>query len=757
MANNTDFLSSIKIESDFEEVIKRLVKHIYDAEAYLVGGPWDGGRDLVYKIKGKEVREIVQISITKNGLDKKLEEDAEKILKTVERHGYPKTFTFFYSHPLSASKKLNLKKSVREKTGLALEIYDATEIDQIISDDATEILRYLIEEIHGLKPGIATVTDVRTRSFYDYLALSKDAVELKTSIIDAQILSILTEGAKNTSTLVAALEEMSIKKGLVLNRIAFLAKGERLSIDGEEVSLSEKEQIRIQSILAKDDSQRQALLNLFKKLTTEKVGVDLSEQSLEIVKKVYGASIDIQISEIAFEPPRISIIKNLARELENLIIEAGANGTIARELTKELIEVSDENDYLSNYCASRLCVNLWQQQKFEKYVKEKTFFVYLDASVFIRYIALINFKRTEIYDREMRVTASLKEAIKSLSGCEIRITSYHLIETIRHITQAKKISSFASDELLQRFGDSKNVYFNLYLKEKQHKGKNYSFDQFSTELLGHSIEAERVGNDFQSYMRWAQRFLQMARISVQSAPDSLEREYSTGKIVHDFERFANGIKKPRKHLSALNDVMSCHVLADDYRHIDSKGVGHTPILVTWDSAFHELRSIYSREYPYSEWIVYSPQRALERFSMLNFNLKGSVLKDTVLAILDEDYIRESSLIDSLAVFLGEDKVESDSIVSVLVKLSEKTHREPSEGEQFDMDEKNTLNEALLHLQNAFRDDSPALRQVFVDPQNEPVLLEIFSNYVAGLSNKEILTKKVEALLRTLKTDAQGIQ
>lgn len=755
MANNVDLLSSIKVANDFEEVVKKLVKHIYEAEAYLIGGPWDGGRDLIYKIKGKEVREIIQISINKYNLNKKLEEDAEKILRTIENNDYPKAFTFFYSHPLSAGKKLSLKKGVREKTGLSLEIYDATEIDQIISDEAPDILRYLIEDIHGLKPGPTGATDIKIRSFYDYLALSKDAAELKTSIIDAQILSSLTEGKKNSAILVTLLEEMNIKKGLALSRIEALTREERLSINGEEISLSNKEQSRIQNILAKDDLQRKALLERFRELTIAEIDVDLSEQAFEIIKKVYGASIDIQISEITFEPPRISIVKHLAHELESLIVRAGANTATAHDLTKKLIGASDENEYLSNYCASRLCVNLWQQKKFEKYLKEKTFFVYFDASVFIRYLALFNFKRTEVYDRELRITANLKLALKSLSGVELRITYYHLVETIRHITQAKKISSFASDELLNQFGDSKNVYFNLYLREKQHKGKSYSFDEFSANLLGNSVGAERVGNDFQSYMHWAQRFLQMAGISVKNVSDSHEREYATTKVVHDFERFASSISKPRKYQSALNDVMSCHVLADDHLHVDSKGIGHTPILVTWDSTFHELRSIYSRENPYSEWIVYSPQRALERFSMLDFSLKGSVLKDTVLAILDEDYIRDSSLIDFLSVFLGEDKLESDSIVSVLVKLSEKTHREPSEGEQFDMDEKNTLNEALLHLQNAFRDNLTALRQLFVDPKNQTKLLEIFSNYITGTFNKEHLTEAVQGLLNPLQPEEQS--
>ncbi|MBA4155635.1 MAG: hypothetical protein CTY18_02335 [Methylomonas sp.] len=126
MANNIDFITSIKKESDFEEIVRRIAKHIYDAEAYLIGGPYDGGRDLVYKKLGKETKEAIQISIEKNSIESKILEDARKVQKLVRDHNYPEHLTFFWSKTLSASKKRQIIKNVRDQTGLTLEIYDAT-------------------------------------------------------------------------------------------------------------------------------------------------------------------------------------------------------------------------------------------------------------------------------------------------------------------------------------------------------------------------------------------------------------------------------------------------------------------------------------------------------------------------------------------------------------------------------------------------------------------------------------------------------
>ncbi|MGL4930350.1 MAG: hypothetical protein ACRC4H_09500, partial [Plesiomonas sp.] len=60
MDNNTKLIATISIEKDFEKLIKLYIQKIYDANAYLIGGPWDNGKDLVIKRRGKEVKEAVQ-------------------------------------------------------------------------------------------------------------------------------------------------------------------------------------------------------------------------------------------------------------------------------------------------------------------------------------------------------------------------------------------------------------------------------------------------------------------------------------------------------------------------------------------------------------------------------------------------------------------------------------------------------------------------------------------------------------------------
>jgi len=71
MDNNTKLIASISSEADFEKIVKLYIQKIYDANAYLIGGPWDNGKDLVIKQRGREVKEVIQISIQEKNIEKK--------------------------------------------------------------------------------------------------------------------------------------------------------------------------------------------------------------------------------------------------------------------------------------------------------------------------------------------------------------------------------------------------------------------------------------------------------------------------------------------------------------------------------------------------------------------------------------------------------------------------------------------------------------------------------------------------------------
>ena len=287
MSNNIDFITSIKDEHAFEEVVRQVAKHIYGAEAYLSGGAYDGGRDLIYKRGGREVKDAVQITIQEKGLTQKIIEDAKKVKRLVAEYDYPEVLTLFWSHSLSATAQLKLKKEVRNETGILLEIYEADQLAQLVTEELPETLQYIINDIHKLRPALdQPSSDPRARAFYDYLAISKDSTDLKTSIIDAEILSILYAASSERELLIGTLEKLNIKSGAANGRINALIKAGKIQSDADSLVLSIKEKVRLDAILSRDEAQRRDLLERIKSYTEKEIGIDISENMIKNAKKI---------------------------------------------------------------------------------------------------------------------------------------------------------------------------------------------------------------------------------------------------------------------------------------------------------------------------------------------------------------------------------------------------------------------------------------------------------------------------------------
>ncbi|EPD0601829.1 hypothetical protein ACR402_002139, partial [Escherichia coli] len=95
MNNNSKLLSSISVESDFENLIKLYANELFGGETYLIGGPWDNGKDLVIKKGNRELKQAVQISIQEKNIESKIAQDIKKVAKLVDDHYYPPVLYFF--------------------------------------------------------------------------------------------------------------------------------------------------------------------------------------------------------------------------------------------------------------------------------------------------------------------------------------------------------------------------------------------------------------------------------------------------------------------------------------------------------------------------------------------------------------------------------------------------------------------------------------------------------------------------------------
>jgi len=747
MDNNVKFISSIKKETDFEELVRRFVQKIFGVEAHLVGGPYDGGRDIAYSRRGKEIKEASQISIQEKNIESKIEDDLVKVAKLVDNHGYPSTLYFFWSHTLSASMEDKIKTNARTKYGITLEVYDANKIAQKITNDYPELLQYLLETIHQYKPSSYSDTNIQERAFYDYLVLSKDTTNLKKVIIESRIVAQLYEKITPQQDLVEYMKQLGLNEGQANGKISDLTRSGRIQVEDGQITLSENETTRIKNIEIRENSRRDEVLSLIQDIIKNYTTADISEEVLELIKETYAASVNIQISDLNFEPPKISLVKESANKISLLLKKHGLNHQESTTVAHQLITSAAENEYLSAYCSSRLCIGLLDQKKLERYIEDKYFFIYLDAPVLIRFLVLLRFLTDELLDSPLTSVKRLMESFRHLHRKKIRATNEHFEETIRHLENAEKISRFANDELISKFGDSKNIFFNMYLKQKELKGERYNFPQFLEELIGFEDMPLKGADKFNALLDCAQKLLALSNVEVIHSNYDLDTTY-VNKMVQKYWRQTGKSRKPQ---TAKNDLVACQILGDSDKHCDDKGVEQPPILITWDATQHDWRDIYRQEHRHQEWLIYTPQRAVERLSMIGLKVNSAELKDSVLAIIDEDFFNDAkhSLIDTLSIFLGEDLVETGAVISLLTKLTNRITKESHDPQHVELESINVLNDVLMYTQREFRADFDKVRQLFADVKFEQAILSLLQDTVKNEFGEDGKEKYKNQLLTIL--------
>lgn len=747
MDNNVGFIKTIKVVSDFEELVRKFCQKIYGAEAYLVGGPYDGERDLAYHIRGREVKRAVQISIQERNLESKLEEDLEKVAKLVDEHNYPPVLIFFWSQVISASKEDELKTKANRDYGITLDFFDANKMGQKITNDYPDILQYLLEDVHKYKFKHSTSEiNKKQRTFYDYLVLSKDTASLKHVIIDSHIVSALTSGKTSEPELSEAMKDVGVSLPVMKSRLGELKKSGRVIFEENTYSLSNSELTRINNVALKDQAGREQVLAAIEEIAKSYTSEPIAEKILELIQEAYGASIDIQVSEESFEPPKLAIVKNAVEKIKTLLRTVSRiSEADAKTASQKLVEISAQNEYLANYCSTRLCIGLLNQSKLEKYIEEKKFFLYLDAPVFIYYLSVLQYNES-FDDNAFRTVRHMKDVFKRLKNKEIRVTLEHLEETVRHLENAERVSRFANDELIASLGDSKNVFFNLYLRIKNTKPRNFSFRDFLAEFIGYeSYTGENPR--FRDLLACARTHAEIGGIRILSEEEKEDEFYT-----QIYTRYMRSIGVKRKRQTFRNDVLACQILGNTAKHLDDKGIFQIPLLITWDSTQHGLRKIYREKFPHDEWVVYPPHRAIERLSMLDLKINSEDLKAGVLAIIDEDFFKDArgnTLLDTLAMFLGDHQAETSAVVSLLTRLSRRISEEPDDLRHTDFDARNALNEILIYTEREFRSEFNSVLSLFVSPEFSPLIYDLLADTVKeefGESQRNIYAQKLRDLI-----------
>lgn len=656
-AKRSFILEAIKgLKSDeFSELVCIFqTSYLHNNEAINVDGANDGGCDIKVFQNKREIKKCVQVT-TQKQIELKLKKDLEKVSKMISQYDYSNKFEFYCSIPISEDKIEKYKKLAIDEHDIELDIYEAKRLSEL---DCKEVADYIYSLHAGmvLKPEQMNI-DKATRTLYDLLANGKDSSDIKNSLVDSVIISILYEKAPIDSLGLKKELENRLGKNLpdILHSVNSLKTDQRIikfPDDHNLIQLSELEYGNVKEILAHSRKAEKDFCDSFAEILA-KFQIDYNEEVLNKLKLLYknNYSNDIDNNTQSDESSDLAIFESFKKYLLN-IIDDKEN---IDKLIQEISSLCSSNNYLNKISASESFLSLYKSNQLEQYLSQKHKDIYLDTPTFV--YLLCSYYGVDNNDWDNPFYRSMKRLIKLKDNYSDKISFYitqnYLGEVAGEIKKALVFSQFESYPCFKDMGGTRNTLFNYYeyLKHCELFDKGDNIENFKDFI--YSLGLDNTNPNDSRFFKDANQFLsQVAEdYDISMINWSQNDKYAEFKVAYEKMLLANS--KNKSEMAICNDVNQVIVSLEHDRDTDC-------YLITWDTTIHLLRDKVLSEdehLKYSYFFICNPAKLSNRIALENFNIDGSALTNDIFAYADKRYDisnRVKSLLELIAPFLKGD-------------------------------------------------------------------------------------------------------
>ena len=187
------YIKAIKLlsENEFNEFIKLYNKVFFGTEdVYDSNGPYDGGIDLTIHVNGRKIRKIIQITVQKNGLERKIMEDIRKAKSLVEREGYTNTLDYYLQETLSNDLQNRIIRNALIQSNINVSIYDCRRLAELI-ETKSRLKTFLVNHINASFAPETLSLDTNTKILYDAISQQQDIRDVKLRVVESCFLSYM--------------------------------------------------------------------------------------------------------------------------------------------------------------------------------------------------------------------------------------------------------------------------------------------------------------------------------------------------------------------------------------------------------------------------------------------------------------------------------------------------------------------------------------------------------------------------------------
>ena len=625
-------------ENEFNDFVKLFNKVFFGTkDVFDSNGPYDGGRDLIIHVNGREIKKVIQITVQKTGLEKKIESDIGKAVRYVQREGFSSVMDFYTQQSLSNESQARIKRNALIKYRIEVSFYDCRRLAEFAEYDS-RLKEFLVNHMNVTFSPEELSLDDNTKILYDAISQQQDIRDIKLRVVESSFLSyVYSQKEVELEALITWLDKLFCHRipHTYYQSLAGRLNGKEIRLipntSPNRFCLSDDTRKRFEVLEFKSKQNEAELINSFRQVcSTYSIAINITELS-ELFQAFYKDVFAFDSAEILGKnitriQQRIEKCRhNLVAFLES---EIGDRPDIdVEKICSELIAVFESNDLYGKYAASQSFITLFNNDKLDRYLSQSPRYVLLDTPVLMHYICSLFKKTTTYQNKSYQAVLSLKNSIEE-SGVVVNLftTRGYLKEVVVHLRQAIRLERFIHLPAFRSIGKSNNVFHNFYESVLSDAGYA-SIGEFVCAAF--DMKDIPSNDDYLEYLLFSalEERLTILHITVCSSDFDLE-EY-----MPDYEYALSNSMGENKSFYAKNHDLEALLYISLKMPCDET----CPYLITWDKTFLSARRHFQRKFTYlNSWYLYSPQNFASTLSVLQFKLNGSMITRNVMSVIEEN-------------------------------------------------------------------------------------------------------------------------
>lgn len=754
-------LISSLLDPEFDEIAKLYLNDV-DGLSNIINcnGPYDSGLDMRNSNISQLDTQYQITTINEKRIDAKIIDDLIKAKDNVEKYKLPNKVKYFYCKNLSNTQVLKYKKLAKDDYNLILDIIEATALADIAiyySNIGDLLVKFA--DFDKYKGGDDYFNNVRVKSFYDLMSFGT-STDIKYNIIKAFILYYLSEHQSVKADELLGIINNHFTATFDSNYFESLLRrmsSERIIVHNEgALSLTDAEKTRISDLL-KNYNREEAYL---KKELLEIINkFDLSTSLDELIKKLielYESDYSINLGEFTKRESTSQDLQTATKAFNDYLKSKLKDASNSEQIAKDLLEIADRSELIPRIAAGQVYSEVSDPDRLQDYISQhnnnKT--IFLDTNFLI--VALCVFYESDAdYDNfHFKIAKQFLNFSKSNNLNLVALRSY-AIETANLFKDALDIIPFTKLTLFETLGGSSNILYRFYKHLKDNNKLHNDDESFEDFLKEFRFEVKKGHHEY-NYLDQLEWLLNAMNIGIE-IPEKYDLNKTREIIISDL-KFHH---KYKSNFAINNDAIMICRLGDSDVEINPID----PIFCTWDMSLFRVRREFFNEFPIcTKWLMYTPTRLMDHFSMMNFQVRKGTLLNEVLSILDVDFSfqeKTQTLLDAMVTIINPNDSVGLKYANKLAEIKQREIIQVDEQPDSINDESFELTPVDIVFQELFRNYTQAeekifktFKEIFTKQEYFDATLEILNDEIINVRENgkvnDSLFKKIDIIIDEIK-------